>query len=628
MSLIATIGRQTLEARLLIWGIYIVLLLGAVTMVYPFMVMVSGSFKTNVDRDTYDVLPAFVHDDLVLYQKHLECKHNNQTTLYAIATRDRIYDFNKVPFPEDYHPQRVADWREFEAKADIGPGEYVLGYTVHLGDRLELWKAREFRKQMMEECDGDIEEMNRRYDSTYETWLSVRTPEPLISQITERRFQLKEEPLSKRYYGEFKASQPAWFRVYPSLDSAFVYLYLSTIYGPEIDAYNQAHGTSHPDYDAVYLARTVPSNPTEREDWETYVRKELNLQFVRVTDEGHPAFVEFLEKRYAGDLDELNRRYGTEYPSFEAVEYPTDYLAAGDRLTNWGEFIVDASAELIYLTGPQFEFRDFLREKYDGDLARLNEAQGATYDSFEHVPIPAIELNYSEVLEHEGEIRRELLSANYRQVFDYVVMHGRSLLNTVIYCLLAITLSLTVNPLAAYALSRFNPPSTYKIILFCMATMAFPPAVTMIPNFLLLKELGLLNSFAALVLPAAANGFSIFLLKGFFDSLPRELYESASIDGAGEWTMFWNVTMALSKPILAVIALGAFTAAYGNFMFAFIVCPSQKMWTLMVFLYQLQIDGHQALTFAALLLAAIPTFLVFIFCQNIIIRGIVVPVEK
>jgi multiple sugar transport system permease protein len=150
----------------------------------------------------------------------------------------------------------------------------------------------------------------------------------------------------------------------------------------------------------------------------------------------------------------------------------------------------------------------------------------------------------------------------------------------------------------------------------------------MIPNFLLLKQLGFLNTFAALVLPGMANGFGIFLLKGFFDSLPRELYEQATLDGANEWVMFWQLTMALSKPILAVLALQAFTAAYGNFMFAFILCPNEKMWTLMVFLYQLQLNGHMGLTFTALLIAAIPTFLVFVFCQNIIIRGIVVPVEK
>ena len=94
--------------------------------------------------------------------------------------------------------------------------------------------------------------------------------------------------------------------------------------------------------------------------------------------------------------------------------------------------------------------------------------------------------------------------------------------------------------------------------------------------------------------------------------------------------MFWRITMATSKPILAVVALSAFTLAYGNFMLAFIVCQSQnpKMWTMMVHIYQLQQRSNMGVSFASLVIAAIPTLLVFIFCQNIIMRGIVLPTEK
>ena len=158
--------------------------------------------------------------------------------------------------------------------------------------------------------------------------------------------------------------------------------------------------------------------------------------------------------------------------------------------------------------------------------------------------------------------------------------------------------------------------------------MAFPPMVTQIPAFLMLRDLGLLNTFAALLLPGLAHGYSIFLLKGFFDSLPRELYESAEIDGAGEWRMFWTLTMSLSKPILAVIALHAFTAAYTNFMFAMLTCQDERMWTLMVWLYKLQNESGDAVINASLVLAALPTLLVFLLAQRFILRGIVVPVEK
>ena len=125
-----------------------------------------------------------------------------------------------------------------------------------------------------------------------------------------------------------------------------------------------------------------------------------------------------------------------------------------------------------------------------------------------------------------------------------------------------------------------------------------------------------------------ANGYAIFLLKGFFDSLPRELYEAADLDGATEWHKFWIVTMALSKPILAVMALNAFIGAYSNFMMAFIVCQDESMWTLMVWLFRLQGFASQGVVFASLIIAAIPTLLMFLFCQNLIIRGIVVPTEK
>jgi ABC-type glycerol-3-phosphate transport system permease component len=213
-------------------------------------------------------------------------------------------------------------------------------------------------------------------------------------------------------------------------------------------------------------------------------------------------------------------------------------------------------------------------------------------------------------------------------VLDYLLLHGNGIRNTAILCALMVATQMIVNPLAAYALSRYKLRSTYSILLFCMATMAFPAEVTMIPSFLLLKQFGLLNTFWALVLPGAANGFSIFLLKGFFDSLPRDLYEAAEIDGAGEFTKFRVITMSLSKPILAVLALGAFTAAYGEFMMALVIIPDQRMWTMMVWLFQLQAESHGSVVYASLVIAAVPMLLVFLFSQKLIMRGIVVPAEK
>jgi multiple sugar transport system permease protein len=232
------------------------------------------------------------------------------------------------------------------------------------------------------------------------------------------------------------------------------------------------------------------------------------------------------------------------------------------------------------------------------------------------------------IKKNSNALKQDFLIRNFVSVFDYIILHGYAIWNTFVYCATAVLCALIVNPLAAYALSRFNPPSTYKILLFLMVTMAFPPMVTQIPVFLLLRELSLLNTYGALILPALANGYSIFLLKGFFDSLPKELYESAQIDGASEVRIFLQITMSLSKPILAVIGLQTFQLAYSNFMMALLYCQDENMWTVMPWLYQLQTNSCQGVIFASLIFAAVPTFLVFVFCQNIIMRGIVVPVEK
>jgi len=158
--------------------------------------------------------------------------------------------------------------------------------------------------------------------------------------------------------------------------------------------------------------------------------------------------------------------------------------------------------------------------------------------------------------------------------------------------------------------------------------MAFPAEISMIPNFLLLKELSLLNTFWALVLPGMANGFSIFLLKGMFDGLPQDLYEAAELDGAGEFVIFWRVTMPLVKPFLAYLSLGSFIGAYSAFAFAFILCPNPQMWTLMVFLQQMETWASQPVQFAGFVLASIPTLSVFITCQRVIMQGIILPTEK
>lgn len=221
-------------------------------------------------------------------------------------------------------------------------------------------------------------------------------------------------------------------------------------------------------------------------------------------------------------------------------------------------------------------------------------------------------------------------AANYRLVGQYLFQRGRAFFNTLLLVILSVVAHLTVNPLAAYALSRFRMRGTEKILLFLLATMAFPAAVTAIPGFLLVRDLGLLNTLAALVLPTVASGMSIFILKGFFDALPRELYEAAAIDGASEWTVFLKITLPMTTPILAVNALNSFVAAYNSWEWAFLVCQKESNWTLAVWMYQMsqQMGGQPWCVMAGFVLVSIPTAIVFLACQKVILRGIVLPSMK
>jgi multiple sugar transport system permease protein len=272
-------------------------------------------------------------------------------------------------------------------------------------------------------------------------------------------------------------------------------------------------------------------------------------------------------------------------------------------------------------------FRRRLAARF-GEVRQLNAQLGTRFGSFDEIPAPYALADWEETREEAGAMRAHFAARNYRVVFDFFATEGRSLWNTLIFCTASILVALTVNPLCAYALSRFQLSSGFRVLLFLLATIAFPAEVSMIPSFLLLKQFGMLNTFWALVLPGAANGYSIFLLKGFFDSLPLDLYEAGMLDGASELMLFRTVTLPLSTPILAVIALGAFTAAYGAFLFAMVVCQDPRMWTVMVHVYQIQVSEPRFVLMAALVLASLPTLVVFLFSQRVIMRGIILPSYK
>ena len=325
----------------------------------------------------------------------------------------------------------------------------------------------------------------------------------------------------------------------------------------------------------------------------------------------------FVESRY-GSLDRLNAAWPVPHRSFYDVSFSAEARATPAKTAA----ATDAKSETWNLFKRDYAERALARGDFvSRTMPHPMDANAAAETR------NALAVQFAE---HGGRDFLVGALANYRLVGGYLFLRGRAFANTIILVVVCVLASLTVNPLAAYALSRFRLRSTERIILFLLATSAFPAAVTAIPGFLLIRDLGLLNTFAALVLPGVANGMSIFILKGFFDALPRELYEAAAIDGAGEWTVFRRITLPMTTPILAVNALNSFIHAYSSWEWAFLVCQQESHWTLAVWMYQMsQTFANQPwCVTAGFVLVSIPTATVFLVCQKVILRGIVLPSMK
>lgn len=638
MSIISPIGRKSPKIRALYAGIYILLVLGSITMIYPFLLMISGSTKSAVDIKDFDVIPRFIYDDSWLYKKYMESLFNESTENMNQAYFTIVNSFEEAEMPAYFNQPLAAEFSNFLEDKNPPLFSFTAGAIQTPNSRTMPLNLRKFKSWLRGKYGNNINDVNKALGTDFLSWNTV-----FVNQ--ERYILRREKPVVtpyKKAMNEFKIGVPLGWRYYFSLEGFYLKNYLMNEYGKKIDKYNQQHGTNYNSYRQINLSRKFPEKADKQtqSDWEYFVRNMIGTQFLKVSDSVTSLYQQYLKSKHKS-LANLNKNYGTFYKSFDEIPIVKKPSFLDMQGTEWSTFIqgwkddetgkvFQVPIDAITISCIDFDFQDYMKKKYK-EIATVNQKfryTGQKYDSFASVKMPQSELHYEFFNNNKNAIKKEFIVRNYIAVAEYLLFHGRGVFNTITYCLLAILSALIINPLAAYAMSRYKLPSTYKILLFMLCTMAFPPMVTAIPNFLMLRHLGLLNTFAALILPGMANGYSIFLLKGFFDSQPRELYESAALDGASEWVIFWQIAMSLSKPILAVIALNAFTIAYSNFMFAFVVCQDEKMWTLMVWLYQLQQNSGQAVMYASLIIAAIPTLLIFLFCQNIIMRGIVVPSEK
>lgn len=157
---------------------------------------------------------------------------------------------------------------------------------------------------------------------------------------------------------------------------------------------------------------------------------------------------------------------------------------------------------------------------------------------------------------------------------------GQFFLNTVIFAGTVTVVSLLFDSLAAYALARLHWHGRRAFLWVVLVVLMVPFQITLVPLFLLVFDLGLLDTFPGLILPRITNAFGIFLLRQFFISLPRDLDEAARLDGASEFGVYWRIILPLSKPALATLAVFHFMYNWNDLLWPLIITTSQEMRTL------------------------------------------------
>lgn len=199
-------------------------------------------------------------------------------------------------------------------------------------------------------------------------------------------------------------------------------------------------------------------------------------------------------------------------------------------------------------------------------------------------------------------------------------------LNSLIVAVAATAGTLVISSLLAYAFARFEFPGKEFLFYGLLLGMMIPPVMLIIPQFLVSRTLGLLNSLLGLIVVYITMNLSLqtFLLRGFFEDVPRELEEAAVIDGASPRTILWRIILPLSRPGLAVVAIFTFLYSWDEFPWAHVAIQetSKRTLPIAIALFHGQHSTQWGLVFAASIIAVIPIVLLFAFLQRYFIRGI------
>ena len=196
--------------------------------------------------------------------------------------------------------------------------------------------------------------------------------------------------------------------------------------------------------------------------------------------------------------------------------------------------------------------------------------------------------------------------------------------NSVIIAVVAVALTVFINLLCGYTFAKFSFPGRNVLFFAILGALMVPIQVILVPEFLIVSWLGLLNTHWGVILPRAAEAFGIFMVRQFMVAIPDELIEAARLDGAGEFTIFFRIVLPLSKPIIAVLVIFTFMWRWNDFAWPLVVLTDRDMFTVPLGLNQLrgEINPDWGNVMALALLSLLPMLAIFLAFQRYLIQGI------
>jgi multiple sugar transport system permease protein len=220
-------------------------------------------------------------------------------------------------------------------------------------------------------------------------------------------------------------------------------------------------------------------------------------------------------------------------------------------------------------------------------------------------------------------VPREFVWSNYADIWTQIPMLAY-LRNSAFLAVTISVLQVLTGSFAAYGFAKLRFPGRDWLFLAYLATIAVPWQAYMIPQYLIMEKLGLVNTHLSIILLQAFGAFGVFLMRQYYQSIPDELIEAARIDGLSEYRIWWRIMLPLSRPAIASLGLLTFVATWNDYMGPFIYFTSNELWTVQLGLRSFvgQYDAAYAMIMTGSVISVLPVVLVFLLGQRHFIQGI------